>query len=82
MLKIEWVDLNMQTMLTYQTKPNLAKQAYWPNTPNPTHQIKPRLLVEAVDAWVRSAFGNVLKWESDDPCFPHLIVQQRHLFGF
>ena len=38
---------------TYQTKSNLAYQAYWAK---PT---KPKLLVKAVNAWVRSAFGNV-----------------------
>ena len=36
---------------TYQTKSNLAYQAYW---------TKPKLLVKAADTWVRSAFGNVL----------------------
>ena len=38
---------------TYQTKSNLAYQAYW------TKPTKPKLLVKAVNAWVRSAFGNV-----------------------
>ena len=41
---------------TYQTKSNLAYQTYW------TKPIKPKLLVKAVNAWVRSAFGNVLNW--------------------
>ena len=36
---------------TYQTKSNY--QAYW------TKPTKPKLLVKAVNAWVRSAFGNV-----------------------
>ena len=40
-----------QPCLPNQTKPNLANQAY---------QTKPKLLGKAVDAWVRSAFGNVL----------------------
>ena len=40
---------------SYQTKSNLAYQAYW------TKPIKPKLLVKAVNAWVRSAFGNVLQ---------------------
>ena len=38
---------------TYQTKSNLAYQAYW------TKPTKPESLVKAVNAWVRSAFGNV-----------------------
>ena len=29
------------------------------NFPNKTHQTNPKLLVKAVNAWVRSAFGNV-----------------------
>ena len=41
--------------LTYQTKSNLAYQAYW------TKPTKPKLLVKAVNAWVRSAFGNVFE---------------------
>ena len=45
-----------------QSKTNLATQAYWakpakPTKPNPPIQTK--LLGKAVDAWVRSAFGNV-----------------------
>ena len=40
---------------TYQTKSNLAYQAYW------TKPTKPKLLVKAVIAWVRSAFGIVSK---------------------
>ena len=39
--------------LPIQTKSNLAYQAYW------TKPAKPKLLVKAVNAWVRSAFGNV-----------------------
>ena len=39
--------------LTYQTKLKIAYQAYW------TRPSKPKLLVKAVNAWVRSAFGNV-----------------------
>ena len=39
---------------TYQTKLNVAYQAYW------TRATKPKLLVKAVNTWVRSAFGNVL----------------------
>ena len=59
-------------------KPNLANQAYWTNLPNQTHQtksnlayqaywtkpIKPKLLVKGVNAWVRSAFGNVYIFSS------------------
>ena len=41
------------TYRTYQTKSNLAYQTYW------TKPIKPKLLVKGVNAWVRSAFGNV-----------------------
>ena len=39
---------------TYQTKLNIAYQAYW------TRPTKPKLLVKAVNAWIHSAFGNVL----------------------
>ena len=39
--------------LPIQTKSNLAYQAYW------TKPTKPKLLVKAVNAWVRSAFCNV-----------------------
>ena len=38
---------------TYQTKSNLYYQAYW------SKPAEPKLLVKAVNAWVRSAFGNV-----------------------
>ena len=38
---------------TYQTKSNVAYQAYWTKT------TKPKLLVKAFNPWVRSAFGNV-----------------------
>ena len=44
----------MQNMQSYQTKSKLAYQAYWTKT------TKPKLLVKAVNTWVRSAFGNVL----------------------
>ena len=43
-------------MQTYQTKPTK------PNLPNQTYLTKPtkqKLLVKVVNAWVRSAFGNV-----------------------
>ena len=49
----------IQTYKTKPTKPNqinLAYQAYW------TKPTKPKLLVKAVNAWVRSAFGNVFSW--------------------
>ena len=42
--------------LTYQIKSNVAYQAYW------TMPTKPKLLVKAVNVWVRSAFGNVLNY--------------------
>ena len=44
-----------QTLQTIPTKPNLPNQnvAYW------TKATKPKLLVKVVNAWVRSAFGNV-----------------------
>ena len=47
---------------TYLTKSNMPKQAKHsqPSLLNQTNQTKPKLLVKAVDAWVRSAFGNVL----------------------
>ena len=38
---------------TYQTKSIIAYQDYW------TKPTKPKLVVKAVNAWVRSAFGNV-----------------------
>ena len=49
------------------TKPNIPNQTYQtkpikPNLQNQTHQTKPttpKLLVKVVNAWVRSAFGNV-----------------------
>ena len=40
---------------TYLTKSNLVYQAYW------TKPTKPKLLVKAVNAWVRSAFVNVFR---------------------
>ena len=46
---------------TYQTKPTKPNQTK-PNLPNQTHPTKPtkqKFLVKAVNAWVRSAFGNV-----------------------
>ena len=50
---------------TYQTKANLPKQTYQrkptkPNLPNQTYQTKLNLLVKAVNALVRSYFGNSL----------------------
>ena len=48
LLKPNLPDQTNQTMLT---KPNL---------PNQTNQSKPKLLIKAVNALVRSAFGNVL----------------------
>ena len=44
----------MQILQTKPTKPNL------PNQTHLTKPTKPKLLVKAVNAWVRSAFGNVL----------------------
>ena len=41
---------------TLATKPNLPNQTYQTKT----NQTKSKLLAKAVDAWVRSAFGNVL----------------------
>ena len=51
------------TKPTYQTKPTK------PNLPNQTYQTKPtklNLLVKAVNAWVRSAFGNIYSFNQDD----------------
>ena len=45
----------------YQTKLKLANQAYW-TRPDQTHQTKTKLLVKAVNAWVRSAFDKVFKY--------------------
>ena len=45
--------LTKPAIQTFQTKSNFAYQAYF-NKPT-----KPKLLVKAVNAWVRSAFGNV-----------------------
>ena len=61
-------NLPNQTYQTKPTKPNLPNQTYQtkptkPNLPNQTYltkPTKPKLLVKAVNAWVRSAFGNVL----------------------
>ena len=64
---------NMQSMQNLQNKPpkpNLPNQTYQtkptkPILPNQTYQTKPflpnlpKLLVKAVNAWVRSGFGNV-----------------------
>ena len=55
---------NMQDMQNLQTKPSQTYQTKPtnPNLPNqmcPTKPTKPKLLVKAVNAWVRSAFGNV-----------------------
>ena len=41
---------------TYKNKSNIAYQAYWINL------TKPKLLVKAANAWVRSAFGNVYSY--------------------
>ena len=61
------LNLPTQTFQTKPTKPNLPNQTYQtkptkPNLPNQTQitkPTKPKLLVKAVNAWVRSAFGNV-----------------------
>ena len=47
-----------------QSKTNLATQAYWAKPTKPNPPIQTKLLGKAVDAWVRSAFGNVffLEW--------------------
>ena len=46
-----------------QSKTNLATQAYWAKPTKPNPPIQTKLLGKAVDAWVRSAFGNVfLSW--------------------
>ena len=55
---------NMQNMPNMQNMQNAHNQTYQtkstkPNFPNQTYQTKPKLLVKAVDSWVRSAFGNV-----------------------
>ena len=42
-----------------QSKTNLATQAYWAKPTKPNPPIQTKLLGKAVDAWVRSAFGNV-----------------------
>ena len=44
---------------TCQSKTNLATQAYWAKPTKPNPPIQTKLLGKAVDAWVRSAFGNV-----------------------
>ena len=47
--------------LPIQTKSNLAYQAYW------TKPTKPKLLVKAVNAWVRSAnVCNIWKWLTNE----------------
>ena len=45
---------SIQNLQTKPTKPNL------PNQTHLTKPTKPKFLVKAVNAWVRSAFGNVL----------------------
>ena len=65
-------NLPNQSCQTKTIKPNLPKQTYQtkppkPNLRNQTYQTKatkPKLLVKAVNAWVRSAFGNVLSKEA------------------
>ena len=55
----------------YHTKPtkpnqtilNVACQAYW------TRPTKPKLLVKAVNTWVRSAFGNISFFHSHQDGF-------------
>ena len=42
------------------TKPKLLNQTKPTKLTEPTYQTKSKSLVKAVDAWVRSAFGNVL----------------------
>ena len=53
---------------TYQTKSNLAFQAYR------TKPTKPRLLVKAVNAWVRSAFGNVSSCFTEVQIVPYQLL--------
>ena len=57
---------------TYQTKSNLAYQAYL------TKPTKSKLLVKAVNAWVRSAFGNVLMITLFD-CKISALLEETHL---
>ena len=62
--------------LPIQTKSNLAYQAYW------TKPTKPKLLVKAVNGWVRSAFGNVLdiyRHKSPSQTLYHLIPSSANL---
>ena len=49
-----------------QSKTNLATQAYWAKPTKPNPPIQTKLLGKAVDAWVRSAFGNVSFWVFHD----------------
>ena len=68
---LEYAEQNLQNQI-YQTKPIKLNQTYQtkpikPNIPNQTHltkPTKPEFLVKAVNAWVRSAFGNVLIFTS------------------
>ena len=52
---------------TCQSKANLATQAYWAKPTKPNPPIQTKLLGKAVEAWVHSAFGNVLSiWFRSD----------------
>ena len=60
-----------------QTKPNLARQAYWTKQTKP---YPPKLLVKAVITWVRSAFDNVFdhSWFSFTAS-PNVLRKLTHL---
>jgi hypothetical protein len=53
--------MQSQIYQTKPTKPNLPNQTYQTKStkPNILNQTKPTKLVKVVNAWVRSAFGNV-----------------------
>ena len=49
-------------MQSTQNMPSVQILQNKPTKPNQTYQIKPKLLVTGVNAWVRSAFGNVFSF--------------------
>ena len=52
----------MQSLQNMQSMQNLQNKTSKPNLPNQTYltqPTKPKLLVKVVNAWVRSAFGNI-----------------------
>ena len=102
-----WRQLVTAANATKPTKPNLPNQTYQtkptkPNLPNQTYQTKPtkpnppKQLVEVVNPWVRSAFGNVFfnisivfimeYWQKMTQCnlynINHLIRQSTPLYVF